>query len=387
MKGIKQSLTDFGKWFQNTKLGQIVDSAISSYSGYGEIQHLKKADELAQQTQDYNEQYSAKQLAEQQRQFDLTSGQAQQNIDWQKSIAEKNLALQQDTFAAQMAENELTRQREDSAYQRQIADLKAAGFSPLMASNGAGAASMSVGNAPQYDTSGVSTAQGSAIQLAQEYAQLKNMATGQYLSRRQEAANMRQGAKLALSQLDKERRLGFQNLVLDSINTATNISRARWQNATAEQQINYSKAEQSWNEKNGWRNRDVWNTLVPVISQISKNLGVTTESLSNAIYSLPGKLQEVLQGSPDKQTIINVAGNNKTTSVLSKNLTSDEMVEGLLIANLPRLNDTEMKKLAAYYYPKLDEKRRNSLTEDGFYQWIKRDGWQTVFGISFGLWK
>ena len=62
------------------------------------------------------------------------------------------------------------------------------------------------------------------------------------------------------------------------------------------------------------------------------------------------------------------------------------MVEGLLLSNMPRLNDTEMKKLAAYYYPKLDEKRRNSLTEDGFYQWIKRDGWKTVFGISFGLW-
>lgn len=370
--------------------------------GRNEERHSTKADELAQQAQDFNEKYSTDSLAEQERQFEKTFAQSQSNIDWQKEMAEKNYAMQQDVYQAQMRENELTRQREDSAYQRQVADLKAAGLSPLMASNGAGATSLSVGTTPQYDTQAVSTAQGSAIELAREYAELRNMARGQYLTRKQEATNQRIGAQLALSQLDKERRLGFQNLVLDGINLATNISRARMSNEYTRQQTEYSKALLNWerDEGNGFRNQDPWNTLVPVFKSIASDLGVTTESvtkiLSKGLENVEDIYSQIENIVNPKQGYKNeIISSNKNTADILEKLTPKEIQVLSTYAKLPkwlsqyRLNENSpiLQKYSKSIFGALPENRRTgrASSPESLAKWILDEGWSIVLGVTLGL--
>lgn len=260
----KDRFSDIGNWWNDL-------------TGINSEKHANKADELAEQSQAFNEQYSKDQLALMEKQYEKANDLAQQNIDWQKDIAEKNLAAQQDAFNAQLAENQLTREREDTAYQRQVADLKAAGFSPLMASNGAGAASMSVGTAPQYDVSGVSTAQGSALDLAREYAQLRNMAVGQYLTRKQAAINERIGAKLALKDLSMQRGQFAKQQALNVANLALNVSKHRLE-----------IGEYNWNKAHGFRNQNTWSVLLPVLQTLANNLGIDYDKLGNALKNIPG---------------------------------------------------------------------------------------------------
>ena len=103
---------------------------------------------------------------------------AEDQLNINKDIAEKNFNLQQDQFDYQMSLNDTLMQREDNAYQRQVADLKAAGLSPLMVSGGASASPLTSANAPQKDVSQVNTA-------------IQNMygAYNDYFTRRQQRQN------------------------------------------------------------------------------------------------------------------------------------------------------------------------------------------------------
>ena len=81
------------------------------------------------------------------------------NRDAQKDANEQNIALQremnqqnqqnwQDQFDYTKEQNELTRQREDNAIQRQVADAEKAGISPLAVAGTGGASASTVNSAP-----------------------------------------------------------------------------------------------------------------------------------------------------------------------------------------------------------------------------------------------
>lgn len=85
----------------------------------------------------------------------------QQNIVSNENISNQNIQLQKEinaqNIAFQQSENEITRQREDTALQRKMADGLAAGLSPLGAMGYTGASS-SVLTAPSFDGTGIGSA-------------------------------------------------------------------------------------------------------------------------------------------------------------------------------------------------------------------------------------
>ena len=88
-------------------------------------------------------------------QKDLAEKQLKLNTD----VANQNYALSKEQFEYQKQLNNLQMEREDSAFQRQVADLQKAGLSPLMvAGNGATSNPLTSGTAPQFDMSGINQA-------------------------------------------------------------------------------------------------------------------------------------------------------------------------------------------------------------------------------------
>lgn len=83
---------------------------------------------------------------------------AKQNLQQNKEVAQQNFELSQQQFDYQKELNELIMQREDTAFQRQVADLKAAGLSPLNIAGGSPATPLTSANAPQFDMSGINQA-------------------------------------------------------------------------------------------------------------------------------------------------------------------------------------------------------------------------------------
>lgn len=88
------------------------------------------------------------------RQLDLAEKEYYSNVD----IMNKNFGLQQEAFNYNKAQAELTRQREDNAFQRRVQDYVKSGFSPLAAQGVASSSQAPTLTAPQLDPSGVNQA-------------------------------------------------------------------------------------------------------------------------------------------------------------------------------------------------------------------------------------
>lgn len=307
-------------------------------TGKNEEKHATKAEELAEQTQQWNETFSKKQLEQQEAQFEKSQALAEENLAFQKDTANKNFQYQQDVFAAQQAENALTRQREDTAYQRQVADLKAAGLSPLMASNGAAATSVQVGSAPQMDTSGISSAYGSYIQMAKEFAELKTLAQGQYASRKQQAINERIGASLALSQMYANRRNQMQNLAVQGFNIATNVASMKARNRLLNLQADRFQEETVWLRNNGFGSRTLKNYLYEAFSTAysPEQAGqLVMEIINSAKDNIPKAIEEI-------KNLKNIAPEVKTGII--NQLKENPITEGAKNVNNSINNATETAK-------------------------------------------
>lgn len=83
---------------------------------------------------------------------------AQDNLSLNEKVSQQNFDLQKEQFEYQKELNQTVMDREDSAYQRQVADLQKAGLSPLMVSGGASATPLTSATAPQQDISGINEA-------------------------------------------------------------------------------------------------------------------------------------------------------------------------------------------------------------------------------------
>lgn len=98
--------------------------------------------------------------------------------------ADRNMAFQREQFAYQQRENDIARQREDTMYQRSVADMQKAGINPLVGVGGSagafsstsfsGPSSGSVSSSASVNPSEPDYSQLGRIQLAQQASSLLN---------------------------------------------------------------------------------------------------------------------------------------------------------------------------------------------------------------------
>ena len=180
-----------------------------------------------------------------QQQLDLAEREYYSNVD----IMNKNFGLQQAAFDYNKQQAELTRMREDNAFQRRVADTVKAGFSPLATEGVASSSQAPTLTAPQLDPQGV------------------NQAT----SNRLNAYN----AKMHNNNVSQQLRLQSQQLKLAQIETLTETISAV-QNLRSQNIINQRNMhELNWYKEHGYRDT----TLNTILSDILKGVNYKGKSI------------------------------------------------------------------------------------------------------------
>lgn len=208
------SLSDFFNWYHNNGVlpnlwkgftGQLSNEKIAD--DQMKFEDKKFNEEMAWQRENFATQmdFANRQLGEQTRIADQNFALQQQSQSW-------NQNMQQSAFDYQKQLNATQMQREDTALQRQMADARAAGLSPLSVVGGSGASSSPLSTASpsdvssaQYDGSGIASASRDYLALANQYAQLHMQAYGQHVSGARavamQKASLAQGSRAALQSL------------------------------------------------------------------------------------------------------------------------------------------------------------------------------------------
>ena len=180
-----------------------------------------------------------------QQQLDLAEREYYSNVD----IMNRNFGLQQAAFDYNKQQAELTRMREDNAFQRRVADTVAAGFSPLATEGVSSSSQAPALTAPQLDPQGV------------------NQATRNRLN----AYN----AKMQNNNTQAQLRLQNQQLKLAQIETLTETI-AAVQNLRSQNIINQRNLhELEWYKQHGYRDT----TLNTILSDILKGVNYKGKSL------------------------------------------------------------------------------------------------------------
>lgn len=199
---------------------------------------------------------------------------ARANIKSQENIAIQNLGLQQAQFDYQKRLNQQQMQREDSAFQRQIADLEKAGLSPLMVASGASSSSLNSAPAPQIDTSGISAAQGSYLSLAQQYSALKQETMSDIRNTKannaRAIASNKQGAAFALANLVKGAAVDLNEAYWKTQNYRMQVEKQNKELQLIDEQLAGAKQEREWMSTHGYRNQDIMNVIIPIIENYLK---------------------------------------------------------------------------------------------------------------------
>ena len=180
-----------------------------------------------------------------QQQLDLAEREYYSNVD----IMNKNFGLQQAAFDYNKQQAELTRMREDNAFQRRVADTVKAGFSPLATEGVSSSSQAPTLTAPQLDPQGV------------------NQAT----SNRLNAYN----AKMQNNNTQAQLRLQNQQLKLAQIETLTETI-AAVQNLRSQNIINQRNMQElDWYKEHGYRDT----TLNTILSDILKGVNYKGKSV------------------------------------------------------------------------------------------------------------
>lgn len=183
----------------------------------------------------------------------------QANIAMQRETNAQNLALAREQMQWQKNENDLTRSREDNAYQRAVKDAMAAGLSPLAVSQGAGAQAMQTTPAAQMqapansfaavqDNSGAVLAESMSNVLSGAISRHLDIEQAELLSAqaektRAETESITTSNSVLLDKLNTEIEQGKQNLANMQQELAKNKELTRQEKARADQIIDELKAK------------------------------------------------------------------------------------------------------------------------------------------------
>lgn len=213
---------------------------------------------------------------------------AEKQISTEKEIADNNFGLSKEQFEYQKQLNELQMKREDTAMQRQVADLKAAGLSPLMASGGSSTGQLISAPAAQYNSSGIQSAMSNLLGVYKDSASRKMQA---YQFERQQSIQ------------------NAQNLA--------DLYSTKLSNQYQKEQIRAQRIANDYNEKHGLRDPNPVNALTDFVQEYFEDRYPNMQDFSEDMTTKKEQLKDKLNAAVDK------AAEN---SIKSKNMLLDATV-------------------------------------------------------------
>lgn len=295
---------------------------------------------------------------------------AEDTLKLNKDVSQENFDLAKDQFEYQKELNTILMEREDTAWQRSVADLKAAGLSPLAATSGASASPLTSAPAPQKDMSGINTALGNMLGA---YNDVFN------------------------------RRLNRQQFALQSaVNTSemyTRLAESKLNRDYIKLQTDYLEDKRNWENIHGFRDLNWKSELVGFLENIlNKNPSSTIPNIGSIITSgtsglpkieLPDSVKDFLSGnfstdnskvstpSLPSQKII-----KKDTKILDKELSKDNNAACNLIETRSNRNDKQLLNAINYAWkfsnaPQLfdsfDDFKEKIYTDDKYRRNIRKE--------------